>query len=676
MKNLLRVLRIALHYRFTFVAAVTCSLSVALLWGTNIGTVFPIVEVVIRGESLQHWVDKEIEESQRTFTAKTAQVKRLRAKLSEASAKQQAKIRADVSLAESRIDAERKARQNYLRAKPYIDDYLPDDPFQTVALVILFLLVGTALKDFLLVGNNVLVARLANLSTFQLRKQFYRRTLRLDLATFNEEGTADLMSRFTHDMQQVMVGLNVLFGKLIREPLKMIACLIGAGLICWRLMVLSLLVAPVAAMLIRWLARALKRANRKAMEEMANIYASLEETFRGIKIVKAFTSERQERRRFHNRSKQYYKCSMRIARYNSLARPINEITGIAAISMALLAGAYLVLSQETHLLGIRMCPRSLSVASLLLFYGLLAGVADPVRKFSGVLVYIQRAVAACDRIYDRLDREPAIRDPQRPVPLPPHHRELTFEGVGFAYHADRLVLEDVNLRIGFGETVALVGPNGCGKSTLANLIPRFYDPTAGVVRIDGIALTDARLRDVRRQIGLVTQEVLLFDDTIFNNIRYGSPQATREQVIEAARRAQAHEFIENETPDGYDTPAGTMGGRLSGGQRQRIALARAILRDPPIIILDEATSQIDLESEQAIQEVLEEFHRGRTTLIITHRMSILSLADRIVVMQSGRILDVGKHDELLARCGLYRRLYRIQFEQPTTDSESEGPLAA
>ena len=676
MKNLLRVLRLALQYRLTFLAAAACSLSVALLWGANIGTVFPIVEVVIRGESLQHWVDEEIEKSEKTSAEKTAEVKRIRAKLSGASAKQQADIRADISLAESRIDAERKARQNYGRAKPYIDKYLPDDPFQTVALVILFLLVGTAVKDLLLVGNNVLVARLTNLSTFQLRKQFYRRTLRLDLATFNEEGTADLMSRFTYDMPQVTVGLNVLFGKLIREPLKMIACLIGAGLICWRLMLLSLLVAPVAAVLIRWLARTLKRANRKAMEEMANIYTSLEETFRGIKIIKAFTSERQERWRFHNRSKQYYKCSMRIARYNSLSRPINEITGIAAISMALLAGAYLVLSHETHLLGIRMCERPLGVASLLLFYGMLAGVADPVRKFADVFTYIQRAVAACDRIYGRLDREPAICDPQRPVPLPPHHRELTFEGVNFAYHADRPVLEEVTLRIGFGETVALVGPNGCGKSTLANLISRFYDPTAGVVRIDGVALTDARLRDVRRQIGLVTQEILLFDDTIFNNIRYGSPQATREQVIDAARRAQAHEFIENETPDGYDTPVGTMGGRLSGGQRQRIALARAILRDPPIIILDEATSQIDLESEQAIQEVLEEFHRGRTTLMITHRMSILSLADRIVVMQSGRILDVGKHEELLARCALYRRLYQIQFEQPVTESKNEGPLAA
>jgi ATP-binding cassette, subfamily B, bacterial MsbA len=230
------------------------------------------------------------------------------------------------------------------------------------------------------------------------------------------------------------------------------------------------------------------------------------------------------------------------------------------------------------------------------------------------------------------------------------------------------VLEAVNLRIGFGETVAFVGPNGCGKSTLANLIPRFADPTTGVVKLDGVALPDMRLRDIRRQIGLVTQETMLFDDTIFNNIRYGAPDATAEKVIEAAKRAHAHRFIENELPNGYETSAGALGNCLSGGQRQRIALARAILRDPPILILDEATSQVDLESEQAIQQVLETFTQGRTTILITHRLAVLALADRIVAMHGGRILDVGRHEELLSRCDFYRRLYQIQFGGPESDA--------
>jgi ABC-type multidrug transport system fused ATPase/permease subunit len=224
------------------------------------------------------------------------------------------------------------------------------------------------------------------------------------------------------------------------------------------------------------------------------------------------------------------------------------------------------------------------------------------------------------------------------------------------------VLREISLRIGFGETVAIVGPNGCGKSTLANLIPRFADPDQGTIRLDGVPLPDIRLQELRGQIGLVTQEAVLFDDTVFDNIRYGSPRATQEQVVEAARQAHAHRFVEAELRDGYDTLVGPMGAQLSGGQRQRIALARAILRDPAILILDEATSQIDLESEQLIQRVLERFKRGRTTIMITHRLGVLALADRIVVMRDGRIADVGSHGELLARCEVYRRLHEIQFE--------------
>jgi ABC-type multidrug transport system fused ATPase/permease subunit len=223
-------------------------------------------------------------------------------------------------------------------------------------------------------------------------------------------------------------------------------------------------------------------------------------------------------------------------------------------------------------------------------------------------------------------------------------------------------LDEVSLKIRAGETIAVVGPNGSGKSTLAHLIPRFADPASGEIRLDGTPLNKVRIRELRNQIGIVTQETLLFDDTIFNNIRYGSPHATREEVIAAAKQAHAHRFIENELPDGYETMAGSLGGKLSGGQRQRISLARAILRDPSIMILDEATSQVDLESEQAIQKVLETFVRGRTTIIITHRLATLALADRIVVMQDGKIEDVGCHEELAARCGLYQRLYKIHFE--------------
>jgi ATP-binding cassette, subfamily B, bacterial MsbA len=319
------------------------------------------------------------------------------------------------------------------------------------------------------------------------------------------------------------------------------------------------------------------------------------------------------------------------------------------------------MNRETRLLGIEMCTLPLSLSQLMMFFGLLAGASDPARRLTEVFGRFQRASAASDRVYQLLDREPSVWDPPQPKPLGRHRRELLLDHVSFRYTSQQLVLDDINLRIPFGETVAIVGPNGCGKSTLVNLISRFFDPVGGCVRLDGIDLRDVRLRDLRDQIGVVTQETLLFDDTVYNNIRYGCPHATREQVFEAAKQAHAHKFIEQKLDHGYDTVVGQGGGRLSGGQRQRIALARAILRDPSILILDEATSQIDLESEQLIHKVLEQFIRHRTTVIVTHRLATLALANRIVVLDGGRVADLGSHDQLLDRSDLYRRLHQIQF---------------
>jgi ATP-binding cassette subfamily B protein/subfamily B ATP-binding cassette protein MsbA len=485
----------------------------------------------------------------------------------------------------------------------------------------------------------------------------------MELASFSDSKTAELMSRFTADMDSVHGGIQTLVGRAIREPLKMLACFIGASYVCWRLLVVSLLVAPLLAYLISRLASSLKRANRRAMEEITQLYSILGETLANIKVVKAFTSERHERRRFHRNSKEIYRRAMKIARYDSLVHPLAEMLGVSAISLCILCGAYLVLNHETHLFGIKMSERPLSWAELLLFYGLLVGATDPARKLSDVFNRLQRAVAASDRIYQMFDREPSIRNVQNPVPLPRHHRDIRFHNVSFAYTPSQPVLDRVELRIRYGETIAIVGPNGCGKTTLANLIPRFFDVGTGAVEIDGVDVRQARLRDLRRQIGIVTQEALLFDDTVYNNIRYGSPHATHQQVLEAARQAHAHRFIEQKLEQGYDTVVGSGGSRLSGGQRQRIALARAILRDPAILILDEATSQIDIESEQLIHKALEQFVQNRTAILITHRLATLDLADRIVVMQGGRVLDFGEHSELLGRCDLYRRLYQIQFRE-------------
>ncbi|MEX0712161.1 MAG: ABC transporter ATP-binding protein, partial [Pirellulales bacterium] len=630
----------------------------------NIGAVYPLVEIIVKGRSLHVWASDGISEAERKSQELSSRIGEIDQRLAQAPAGQVSKLTASRRELESDLEVQTHELQSCRWLLEYvIDPWLPSDPFQTLVVVVGLLLAGTIVKSIFFILHQVLVGRLAQLTVFNLRKQFYRRTLRMDLATFGEDGTSELMSRFTYDVESLSYGISDFFGKLVREPLKMIACLVLAAWICWPLLLMSLLLAPLSAWLVRWLARRLKRANRRAMEEMSQIYSILEETFQGIKAVKAFTMERSERWRFHQVSKKFLVKALRIARYDSLTRPMTEIMGIATICMALLAGAYLVLNKETHLLGIPMCSQPLSFNALVVFYGMLAGVSDPARKLSEVFSRVQRAAAASDRIFQLIDRSPAIVDPPQALPLPRHRRELVFDRVHFHYHPAQKVLHDVNLRIRFGETIAVVGPNGCGKSTLANLIPRFFDPIAGAVLIDGLDLRGVRLRDLRSQIGLVTQETLLFDDTVYNNIRYGSPHASSDQVVRAAQQAHAHRFILERLEHGYDTVVGARGSLLSGGQRQRIALARAILRDPALLILDEATSQVDLESEQVIQQVLEQFIRHRTTVLITHRMATLALADRIVVMQLGRILDVGAHEELIRRCELYARLYDIQFKE-------------
>ena len=663
MKNFRRVLGMAFQYRMTTIGVVLSALAVAVFWGGNIGALYPIVEVAFQGRTLQQWVDGQIEGATAKSQELTEEIDRLNASLAGSADPEVTDIQGRIAALRDRQAAEQTALGWLVWLQPAIHRGFPNDPFQTVVVIVIGLMIATAAKNGFIFANHMLLERLVQLVSFDVRKELYHHTLRMDLSEFGEQRVGPLMSRFNMDLQCLTVGLRSLFGKAMLEPFKAVACLAGAAFISWRLLVFSLLLTPLAALLIRVLARSIKRANRRAMEENAQLMGVLSEAFQGMQTVKAFTMEKHERLRFHSVSKKCLHKGMRIALYNALAKPASEILGLAMIFTALIAGAYLVLNQETHILGIRMTDRPISVAALLCFYGMLVGASDPARRLSDVFNGLQAGVAAADRLFPVLDRQPLIADPATPRPLPESYLRLSFQHVHFHYVDGQTVLRDLDFSVKAGETLCIVGPNGCGKSTLVGLLPRFYDPVDGSIRVDDIDLREFRLRDLRKFVGMVTQTTLLFDDTVFNNIRYGSLQATPEQVVEAARRAHAHRFIEEKLEHGYDTVVGPGGGKLSGGQRQRIALARAILRDPRVLILDEATSQIDLESEQLIHQALEEFIRDRTAIIITHRLATLELADRILVMGSGRAIDLGTHDELIGRCGLYRRLHDIQLRQ-------------
>ena len=663
MKNFFRIVRLTLVRRWTFAAAIACSIGVALFWGGNLALIKPVIEIVFTDKPPHGLVDQKVDAAKVQVAATRAELATLQQQLAAAKPEDARQLKAQEARLQQReqLEAKRAAFLEFLQ--PLAHRFLPNNTFAALGLFLGAFVIATLAKDAMLVGNLVLIERLTQLAMLDVRNKMFRKTLQMEMAHFGEGHSSHILHRISSDVSCAFAGVNILCGRMILEPLKMIACLIGAAIICWKLLVISLLVAPLAAYVMVRLVRSMRKANRRAMEEMGQLYTLLTETLTNIQTVKAFGMERHERRRYHNSGKKFYQRSMRIALFNALARGSAEFMGMAIICLAIGAGAYLVIHPQAKLFGLQIMDQPLSVGSLMAFYALLAGVSDPARKMSEVLGTLQRGVTAADRIFQILDGQPKIVDPPHPKTLASKRPELIFERVTFQYSTGQRVLDGVDLRIPFGQTVAIVGPNGCGKTTLANLLPRFYDVAEGAVKLDGIDVRELRLKDLRRLVGLVAQQATLFDDTVMNNIRYGSPSASEAEVIAAAEKAHAHRFIMDRLDKDYQTTVGERGGRLSGGQRQRILLARAILRDPQFLILDEATSQIDLESEQLIHKVLEQFIRGRTTLMITHRMSSIALADRIVVMDGGRIIDTGTHEQLVGRCDLYSRLHRLGFEQ-------------
>jgi ATP-binding cassette, subfamily B, bacterial MsbA len=667
MRNFLRILKYSWPYRYRLLASVLCALMVAAFWSLNLSAIYPVLKILSTDKNLQQWVDEEIDTHQKVLDdpVRINTVKHNQALLKEyeklspgpnRDAAEQG-VAERIAKIQSEFDYHATWVNRYQFLKTRVIRHLPEDRFQTFVWIIAAVIVGLVFKGIFEFCHDTLVGSVTNRTLFDLRNAFFRRALHQDVRQLSATGTPELMARFTNDTEQAGTGLKVLFGRMVGEPLKAIACFVIACCISFKLTLVFVLVVPLTIIALVRVSKLMRKAAKKVLERMSAMYKAVRETFDGVRAVKGFTREAHQRRRFRDASREYLRRAMRVIYIDAATGPIVEVLVVLAIGLALLSGTYLVLTRSTHLFGIQMTSQPLEFAALLQLYAFLAATADPVRRLTSVYTKIQAGEAAANRIFELFDRMPTVKaNPDGPR-LEGVKDKIEFKNVGFSYNPDNSehpTLSNVNLTVRAGETIAIVGGNGCGKTTLLGLLPRFYDPDHGSVLIDGVNLRAAHLRSLRKNIGLVTQDTQLFDDTVFANIAFGKRGATREQVVEAAKKAHAHDFIES-LENGYDTNIGEMGLKLSGGQRQRVALARAILRNPSVLILDEFSNQIDASSEVEIQAALKDFVKGRTVFQITHKLPV-EHADRIVVMESGMIVDVGAHEELIARCPLYQRL--------------------
>lgn len=651
-----RSVRFAWQFRGRLLLSLAAAVVAAALWSIIFLAVHPCMKILSGVPSLADAVEADIQQIQKQAASHRAKIDKLQIE------RDGALTSATRESIDDRIrQFEWKLRHDELMIwrlhllKSCYVRLLPADRFTALVVLLSAVLAIIAVKGVFEFTQESLVGGVTNLTLYRLRNQFFRNVLRLDMQSFYRAGSHDLTARFTNDGETLAAGLKTLFGKVVAEPLKALGCIVIACIVSWQLTLLFLVLVPLGALVMGRVGRLMKRASKRVLERMSNIFKLLQESFQGLRVVKAFTREAFVRRQFLQATREYYRRSMRVIRIEAVAGPIIELMGVAGVTLSVLIGAYLVLSGQTDIWGIRLTRYPLDHETLVLLYTLLAAIADPVRKLSSVYTKLQAAAAAAERIFAAIDRKPELPRVPGADRLPVHEKEIVFRHVSFGYEPDWPVLHEIDLSIPFGQTTAIVGPNGCGKTTLLHLLPRFFDPQSGQVLIDGVDVRAASLRSLRQQLALVTQDTILFDDTIHANIAFGLRRATAAQVEAAARRAFAHEFIEK-LPNGYQTRTGELGRSFSGGERQRLALARAILRDPRILILDEFTSQIDAESEAKIHRALIEFTKGRTTFLITHRLHTLEIADRIVVLDNGRIDAIGTHSELLSRSAVYRRL--------------------
>lgn len=532
--------------------------------------------------------------------------------------------------------------------KNVVDEVLQAKDMMMLNLVVAAILLVFLIRGFATYGQTYTMSYIGQRVIIDIREALFKHLQRLDQAYFDRRKTGVIMSNLTNDVGALQTAIVDNLISFITEGVTLIGSLVSMILLDWKLTLVTLVIVPVVLGIINIFGKRLRLAGHDVQGRIADITSLLQETISGIRVVRSFARESHEVKRFENENQRNFRAVMRATKLTSLLSPMVEFSAAIAVTVILWYGGYSVVT------GV------ISAGSLIAFLIYAINLSNPVKRLSQVYGNIQKAMAAGDRVFAILDTEPTVKEKPNAKPLPEVTGRVEFDHVSFSYDGEKNAITDLNLDVDPGQIIAIVGPSGAGKTTVANLLPRFYDVTEGALRIDGTDVRDVTFQSLREQIGLVPQDTMLFNATVKDNILYGRLDATDDEVYAAAKAANALEFIDK-LPEGMQTMVGERGNSLSGGQRQRIAIARAILKNPKILILDEATSALDTESEKLVQEALERLMKGRTAFVIAHRLSTIKNADRIVVLKQGRIEEFGTHEQLLNQDGLYSHLYSVQF---------------
>tara|TARA_B110000196_G_scaffold78361_1_gene67092 strand:+ start:3739 stop:5571 length:1833 start_codon:yes stop_codon:yes gene_type:complete len=528
---------------------------------------------------------------------------------------------------------------------------LRDTPTNSLKVLCITLLSVFFAKNIFLYIKNILLRVVELKFVKEIRDRLYKHIQTLSLGYFHKHKTGSITSIVINDVGQLQNAVGVVFQRLFVEPINILTFVTLLFIISWKLAIISIIILPLAGSTIITIGRSIRRKSRRTQSKIADIMQILTETLSSIRIVKAFVNEKEEVKKFTSESQNYFKLLLKRARLDLISAPVTESFGVIIGVILLWYGGIEVLSNQ-----------GVSAEDFIRFIVILFSILGPIKQMSNVNMKVQTGIASAERIFKLLDTPPEIVEVKNAVDLGDLSQSIEFDRVHFEYNdGDERVLDEVSFTINKGEVVAMVGPSGSGKSTIADLIPRFYDVSTGAIRIDGHDIRKATLSSIRGNMGIVTQEVILFNDTIKNNIAYAQPNVSDEAIRQAAEAANAMDFIEK-SADGFNTLIGERGVNLSGGQKQRLAIARALLKNPSILILDEATSALDTESEKKVQSAIENLMKDRTALVIAHRLSTVQNADKIIVINEGRVLEIGTHNQLYENDGLYRRLYDIQFD--------------